>query len=78
MQVSVEICSTATEGLEAIGKKLGFRSILRQAQGSPQKAAKSVSFVDSRLGQPLAQVHIFEQGEEEEGSGGKKTCCELF
>lgn len=72
MQVSVEICST-----EGLGK-LGLRSILRREESRLQGESKAVSFVDSRLGQPLAQVHVFEQVEGREDAGGKKTCCGLF
>jgi hypothetical protein len=65
------------DGVDTLGKKLGLRTILRREQGV-QAEAKQVSFVDSKLGQPLTQVHIFDQIEVGESVGGKKTCCELF
>lgn len=78
MQVSVEVCTTAVDGVDTLGKKLGLRTILRREQGGVQAEAKQVSFVDSKLGQPLTQVHIFDQIDAGENGGGKKTCCELF
>ena len=78
MQVSVEVCPTAVDGMDTLGKKLGLRPILRREQGEVQAEAKKVSFVDSKLGQPLAQVHIFDHIDVGESTGGKKTCCQLF